>query len=110
MITGNSPQLLNSTQFLNLNLLKQTSVIPKPFPHLTMSSFILPEYFSVLIADFPDISHRGSIPANSVKTSPAFQQFIAELEGDALKQILAEKFALDLQDKPSMLTLRGYTT
>ncbi len=100
----------SAESFINFAALKNTSVKQKPFPYLVIPNFINPAYLSTLTKAFPDISHRGSIPASSVHAEPLFKQFLVELEGSELKNLIAEKFDLPLQDKPTMLTLRGYTT
>lgn len=92
---------------LNLNLLKQTTVIENPFPYLIIPNFINLEYLNLLIDSFPKIESRGSIPASSVAVQPMFQQLINELEGESLRLTIAEKFSTDLHQKPILLTLRS---
>ncbi len=38
---------------------------------------------------------------------PAFGAFLAELEGPALREAVARKFAIDLAGRPTMVTVRG---
>ncbi len=99
-----------SASLINFSALQQTAVKEQPFPYLVVPNFIKPEMLSRLAQAFPDIQHRGSIPASSVASDAIFQQLIAELEGDELRQTLADKFDLDLAAKPTMLTLRGNTS
>jgi SM-20-related protein len=99
----------SKASFLNLTSLEQTPVVETPFPYLVITDFIKPKYLPALIEAFPSFNGRGSIPAASVKAKPVFQQFIDELQGPELKQTIARKFAIDLENKPTMLTLRGYT-
>lgn len=96
--------------FINFDALKQIQVKQKPFPYLVIPNFIKSNYLSTLVQQFPEINHRGSIPATSVNAKPLFNEFLKELEGPELKQLIAEKFEIDLHNKPTMLTLRGYTT
>lgn len=95
---------------INLSALQQAKVIESPFRYMIIPHFIRPERLSELVRHFPEIPNRGSIPADSLKCTPVFQQLIAELEGTALRETIAEKLAMDLTNKPTMLTLRGYTT
>jgi SM-20-related protein len=92
---------------LNMNLLRHTQVKTEPFPYLILPHFIHPHYLTPLIESFPAIDHRGSMPASIVSAGSIFKHLIAELEGDALRHAIADKFALDLRDKPTLLTLRG---
>jgi SM-20-related protein len=96
-----------SSPLLNIDLLKQTTLKNDPFPYLTIPNFIHPEYLTSLVESFPEIKHRGSIPSTSISFLPIFQQLINELEGDTLRDVIAQKFDLNLTQKPTMLTLRG---
>lgn len=101
---------VSSAQLINFSALQQATVQAKPFPHLIIPNFLNMNTLKDLITAFPEISHRGSIPASSTSSSPLFQQLITELEGSDLRQIISEKFIIDLTNKPTMLTLRGHTT
>jgi hypothetical protein len=51
---------------------------------------------------------RRSFPLFAHPAAPG-TDLVAELEGPVLRQAIARKFALDLTDAPTMLTLRGRT-
>lgn len=95
---------------IDLSAVKEAKLYDHPYPYTVIPQLINVEYLSDLVASFPEIDHRGSIPPSAVKCLPLFQQFVTELEGTLLRNIIAEKFSLDLDSKPTMLTLRGYTT
>lgn len=99
-----------TASLLDLTALAQTPTHWSPFPYSITPNFIQSEQLSTLVNEFPAIASRGSIPATSLVCTPAFQQLLTELEGPALRQAIAEKFSIDLTGKPTMLTLRGYTT
>ncbi|MGI9286462.1 MAG: hypothetical protein ACR2P1_13820, partial [Pseudomonadales bacterium] len=92
---------------LKLNALRQTTVSPQPYPYLVVPQIIEDEYIPGLIADFPDIRHAGSIPVAEVNGGPLFHALIEELEGEAMRQTIADKFQLDLSGLPLFTTLRG---
>ncbi len=96
--------------YINFPALQQAVVADSPFPYTIIPNFINSNYLASLIQNFPEINDRGSIPASSLSCSSLFQGLVNELEGDSLRTVLAEKFALDLKNKPTMLTLRGFTT
>lgn len=104
--------MINTTteQFIHFSALEQATLKTAPFPYLVVSNFIHSGVLDKLAKNFPDISHRGSIPASSISQESVFHQLIQELEGSVLKEAIAKKFEMDLQDKPTMLTLRGNTT
>ncbi len=94
---------------LNLAALAESTLNQSPFPYLIIPNIIHPQYLSTLAASFPAIEARGSIPASSVNTTPLWQRFITELEGQPLQHAVQDKFLTDLTNKPTMITLRGYT-
>lgn len=96
--------------YINHAALTQAVVKNDPYPYVVIPHFLKSEGMADLVKNFPNIANRGSIPADSIVDNPIFQQFIAEMEGPALRLWVAEKFSIDLTDKPTMLTLRGQTT
>ena len=99
-----------SESFIDYAALEQAIVKTEPFPYMVLPHFIKTQRLTALVDSFPEITNRGSIPVTSVTHQPLFQQLVQELEGPALRQGIAEKFAMNLNEKPTMLTLRGNTT
>ena len=79
----------------------------EPFDHLVLPDFIAEGALETLVSDFPKIEDGGSIPAASLDCRPAFRDFLAELEGPALRRAFEAKFDIDLTGRPTMVTLRG---
>jgi SM-20-related protein len=100
---------MKENQFINYEAVCNAILQVEPFPYLVIPQFIKSNYLGDLVKNFPEINHRGSIPALSLATEPLFQQFINELTGEELRQTISQKFSLNLQEKPVMLTLRGQT-
>lgn len=92
---------------LKLDALRQTPVSPHPYPYLVVPQIIEEENLPQLVADFPDIQHPGSIPVAEANGGPLFHALIEELEGYATRQIIAQKFQVDLSGLPLFTTLRG---
>lgn len=95
---------------LDYAALDATPVADDPFPHVVVPQFVPPDALRQVVADLPPLEKRGSFPVTSVTLGPAARALMAELEGDAIRQAIAEKFALDLADSPTMLTLRTWTS
>lgn len=94
---------------LDLDTLRQTPVTAEPFEHFIVPQFVKPEALEAIERDFPPITSGGSFPIHSLHCGPAFAQLTEELLGDEVRQIFAEKFDLDLADRPATLTVRGRT-
>jgi SM-20-related protein len=94
-------------RFLDLTAFERTPLATEPFPWLVVPGFVSGPARALLSRDFPAIDKPGSFPLEDLKYGPAFDAFIAELQGAALQQAFAEKFAIDLAGRPTMITVRG---
>lgn len=94
---------------LAINTLKAADVQLSPYPFLVIKDFINPEFLQQTLAEFPDLSKGGSFPLAEVPTNKTLQQVADIFDGQELRDILSAKFDVDLQDKPLLLTLRGYS-
>ncbi|HJS86608.1 MAG TPA: 2OG-Fe(II) oxygenase [Acetobacteraceae bacterium] len=95
---------------LDYGALNQAPLATDPFPHLLVRDFVPPSSLARVLHDLPPIRQRGSFPAEALRLGPAARALTAELEGPRLRESLAARFGLDLDDAPTMLTLRGWTT
>ncbi|HEX4172795.1 MAG TPA: 2OG-Fe(II) oxygenase, partial [Acetobacteraceae bacterium] len=57
----------------------------------------------------PAMARRGSFPPDAVALGSNARALMEELEGARLRAAIAERFRLDLEDAPTMVTLRGWT-
>src|ERR1700733_12398402 len=95
---------------LNHDAIKSAAVIDQPFPYLIIDNIIRPELLLDVVKGFPNIDKRGSFPLDAVSYSGYFATLIQELQNEQLRDIIGEKFHMDLKEKPPMVTLRGQTT
>ena len=95
---------------LDYNALRDTPVASEPFPHVVVPHFVPPDALRAVVADLPPLDKRGSFPVTGVALGPVARSLMTALEGEALREAIAQKFALDLADAPTMLTLRAWTT
>jgi SM-20-related protein len=94
-------------RFLDLAALARTPLAHEPFPWLVVPGFVPGPARAALGRDYPEIAEPGSFPLADLRYGPAFAAFIAELEAPELRAAMAEKFAIDLADRPTMITVRG---
>lgn len=95
---------------LDYPALRATPVATEPFAHIVVRQFVPADVLVGVVADLPEVGSRGSFPPSALRLGPAARDLIAELEGPALRQAIAEKFSLDLSGAGTMLTLRGQST
>lgn len=92
---------------LDYAALRATPPATDPFPHVVIRDFVPPETLPALLRDLPAMPQRGSFPTGSLRLGPLARALVAEMEGPALREAIAEKFGLDLGQAPTMVTLRG---
>lgn len=92
---------------LELDLFTRERLRTDPYPYLVVPGFIQGQVLESVLRDFPDIHHPGSIPISEVTGGEAYQALLTELQGDAFRRVVADKFDLNLQDLPILTTVRG---
>lgn len=95
------------TDFLDLAAFAATPLVRDPFPYLIVPGFLGRAALDAIAADFPRIEKPGSFPTSELSFGPGFQALLGELEGPAMRDACAAKFAIDLTDRPTMVTVRG---
>ncbi len=93
---------------LDLEAFRRTPLVHEPFDHCIIPRFIKPEALDRIQADYPDIKQGGSFPVGTPTYGPAFETLAQELLGPAMRAAFADKFKLDLSDRPATLTVRGF--
>jgi len=93
---------------LDYDRLRHTQLTTRPFSFVIVPGFVKAEALAAIHADYPKIRKPGSFPMATVRSGPAFKSVVAELEGPEMRRAIEEKFGLDLSDRPTMLTVRGY--
>ena len=92
---------------LDLDALRAAPIAPQPFPHLVTPNFVPPARLREVVADLPEIASGGSFPASSLRLGPRARALMDEMGGAALRDTIAQRFGLDLDGAPTMVTLRG---
>jgi SM-20-related protein len=93
---------------LDLAKLRAATLITEPFTYTIVPGFLDAPSIKAVNATYPPISQGGSFPIASLAAGMAIKDVIAELDGPAFQEIVAEKFGVDLSGKPKMYSLRGY--
>ncbi len=94
---------------LDYAALRTTPVNSDPFAHVVVPGFLPADQLAAVTADLPPIEKGGSFPPGAVRLGPGARSLMEALEGPEMRQAIAERFDLALDDAPTMLTLRGWT-
>lgn len=92
---------------LDLERIRNTPLSTDPYPFMVIEDAIMPAARQAVREDFPAIEHPGSIPLSAAQPGPAFSALVDELNGEHFRRLVSEKFAINLDGKPIMTTLRG---
>ena len=94
---------------LNIDKLKAATVETSPYLYTVVPGFLSPESVRRINATYPKIEKGGSYPIESLDENMAIKEVIEELDGPGFQQAIADKFGVDLDGRPKMYSLRGYT-
>jgi SM-20-related protein len=77
------------SKHLNLEALQATALNTEPFPYLIVPGFLRSEGLAAIHRDYPAVAAVGSYPLNSLQYGPSFKELVDDLQGDALRTIIA---------------------
>jgi SM-20-related protein len=92
---------------LDLDRLRATPLCRDPFDFVVVEDFVGRRELPSVVADFPRIRGCGSYPVDTLEYGPAFSRLVADLTGSELRHAIEEKFGVDLDGRPTLLTVRG---
>ena len=92
---------------LNLDALRSASLNREPFDFLVVPSFIAPDAVERVNTDYPAIDRPRNYRLDELECGPAFERFVEELSGPDFRAAIGEKFGVDLEGKPTAVTVRG---
>jgi len=85
-------------------------VAEEPFAFAIIPGVVAEGCRDAVEADYPAIGRAGSFPLPTLSYGPAFAQLIDELTGTRMRGLVADKFRIDLSQRPVMVTVRGQCT
>jgi SM-20-related protein len=92
---------------LNLAALEKAPVHEKPFPFVVVPNFVGESGLEEIEQDYPQISLPGSFPLETLNYGPGFSKFMSELRQPAFRDLMAKKLGIDLEKRPTTITVRG---
>lgn len=101
--------MMRAMALVDLARLRDAPLTRDPFEFVVVENFLDRESLPALVAAFPTIADHGSYPLPALACVPLFSRLAAELESDAMRTAIEEKFGVDLDGRPTMITLRGYS-
>lgn len=92
---------------INFDAIARTEVAGKPFQFFATPDVLDAADLAAIETDFPDIRKPGIFPLSALAYGPAFARLIDDIRSQDMADVMAEKYGVDLSDKPLMVTVRG---
>lgn len=94
---------------LRLDALKDAEVKSTPFPYFVVDHSIVDSEVQAVVKDFPKITQGGSYNLDDVEIKPNFDRLLKSVDTPEFRQILTDKFGVNVMEHPMMITLRGFS-
>ena len=92
---------------IDLDAIAKTEVTRELFQFFAAPDVLSAVDLAAIRADFPRIRKPGIFPLSELSYGPAFSRLIEDIRSQELEDVMAEKYGVDLSDKPLMITVRG---
>jgi len=93
---------------LDYDALERTATETEPYEWLIVPDFVKAEAFDEIVSDYPRVPGPGSHPPSELTIAGRFAELMQELDGPRFQELIEKKFNVDLSDKPTMYTVRGF--
>ena len=81
-----------------------------PYDFAFVDQAIDPTLKDAVLADVPDIPHRGSYALPSLRYGPKFEAIVKDLLSARFRHLVERKFDIDLSECPPVIVMMGNTT
>ena len=95
--------------YFDYDALAATPLRRDPYDFLIVENFLRREAFADVSADFPVVPGPGSHPPSELDIHGHYAAAMRELNGEVFRDAIERKFGIDLTDRPTMYTVRGFT-
>jgi SM-20-related protein len=92
---------------LDIERFDKTPLTREPFQFLIVPEFVKAEVCEGITGDYPKVDRPGSFPLSELTYGPRFKELVSDFNGPEFRRAVERKFAMDLSDRPTMMTVRG---
>lgn len=97
------------TNTLNFDQIQSSTLKTNPFPYFSVPESVSKSRIGDVIGSFPSISDGGSYNTSDLNIQGAFADLISSIDSPEFRKIIGEKFSVNVDDAPLMVTLRGHS-
>ena len=99
---------MTAMSLLDIERFEQIPLETDPFDFLVVPQFVNADHLGEILAAFPDVPGPGSHPLDRLKITGTFKELLGELDRQPFRQAVEKKFGIDLSNRPTMFTVRGF--
>ena len=94
--------------YLSYESIERTPLEKDPFEYVVVPNCMPVDALKKVGADFPAVLGPGSHPPSELEIKGHFAALLQELEGATFRHAVEKKFGIELGQRPTMCTVRGY--
>jgi SM-20-related protein len=94
--------------YFDYGAIERTPLKREPFEHVIVPNCVSAGALKKIVADFPAVLGPGSHPPSELDIRGCFADLLDELHGATFRNAVEGKFGIDLSQRPTMCTVRGY--
>jgi hypothetical protein len=95
-------------QYFSYDAIARTPLEKEPFEYVIVPNCMSADALNKVGAEFPAVPGPGSHPPSELQIKGHFAALLQELEGATFRNAVEKKFGLDLAQRPTMCTVRGF--
>jgi SM-20-related protein len=95
-------------QYFSYDAIERVPLTKDPFEFVVVPNCMSADALKKLGADFPAVPGPGSHPPSELEIKGHFAALLQELESAQFREAVEQKFGIDLAQRPTMCTVRGY--
>jgi len=95
-------------QYLSCDAIARTRLEKDPFEYVIVRDCVNADALRKIGTDFPAVPGPGSHPPSQLQIKGHFEALLQELESTAFRNVVEQKFGIDLARRPTMCTVRGF--
>ena len=92
---------------LNWKAIEAAPLRHDPYDHILVAESLTDAAAAAIPIEYPEIRKPGSFPLAEAQPGPVLADVIADLNSDRFRAIMSKLFDVDLEDRPTTVTLRG---
>ena len=94
--------------YLSYEAIERTPLEKDPFEYVIIPNCVNADALKQIGTDFPPVPGAGSHPPSELQIKGHFAALLQELESAKFREAVEQKFGIDLAQRPTMCTVRGY--